>query len=777
MQTLNYFRKKIYIGLSFAALAAIALFLLIASASPYTGLTLERKAEKWIISHVDAHSPASSLDINGKEVTAIAGWRLWALDLIKSDSDDELIYPEDVKHFWAAKFFLSDKIRPGVPMTLTAADGLSEMEYQIVPERLGLLEALSRVWVYLLAGGMFLLTGLIVKLKKPQDRRANVYFWLSLASFFVYSTYGIILQQDITLIGSATPAVWLLHFFSTAAGGSLLLHFCLVFPSEKKITRWRLYRPLLTAYPFAATACFVFSTVPHNIWILLTTSGVVISILHSAFTVRSPLERSQIKWVLYSIAVSVSFFIFFLLAALFGFKLYDWGFMLVISILIPVSFSFSILKYRLMDIDSLIDNTLVYATTVLALSFIDAGIVAAVIKLGNLDIEASRPFAVFFGLLMIVFVYAPLRGKARQLIRRLLKRECYDINQVSMELGNELLSVRDVSGAVRAALSHVEKALGPKGTKAFTCEGELPSDINAVDVIKYFRTVDLKAIKSPVHFYSICKDLPANLAGGAFVPLSCANGPAGFIILEEKHSGRLYDAEDFRLLKTLASQLSMAIEAIRYRHEAERREKESLEEKERLSREVHDGIGSSFVRAIMLTDSMVRKTGPAHADGLGDLKDILSEGLTELRELIWSVDQEESTAGCLGNYLADKANQLNKSGGIECRFNASIYDDEFPLSSLIRLNMIRIAQEAFTNIIKHSGATHAYIDLCCNNETISIRIRDDGKGFTCPDFMNKGHGLGNLRRRCEALGGAFKIGLGEFRGVELTAELPLKKED
>lgn len=148
------------------------------------------------------------------------------------------------------------------------------------------------------------------------------------------------------------------------------------------------------------------------------------------------------------------------------------------------------------------------------------------------------------------------------------------------------------------------------------------------------------------------KTFPAGYSGGIFVPLAVSTGPVGCVILGNRKSERLYTSRDVKLLRTLASQTAMALEILFRREEAEHREQETRRERERISREIHDGIGSSFSNAIITLDLLRSEVDIPRRERLENLKQLLAEGLSGLRDLIWTIEENEYTLGdrseCIG---------------------------------------------------------------------------------------------------------------------------------
>jgi signal transduction histidine kinase len=105
-----------------------------------------------------------------------------------------------------------------------------------------------------------------------------------------------------------------------------------------------------------------------------------------------------------------------------------------------------------------------------------------------------------------------------------------------------------------------------------------------------------------------------------------------------------------------------------------------------------------------------------------------------------------------------------RTEGLERRFPAPV-----------EITVYRIAQEALTNMARHSGTQHAVMQLLADEHMLAVSIRDTGRGFD-PLAVTEGSGLGGMRERVELLGGTLDIDAVPGSGVTITAELPLSAE-
>jgi signal transduction histidine kinase len=96
------------------------------------------------------------------------------------------------------------------------------------------------------------------------------------------------------------------------------------------------------------------------------------------------------------------------------------------------------------------------------------------------------------------------------------------------------------------------------------------------------------------------------------------------------------------------------------------------------------------------------------------------------------------------------------------------------LPSIIESSLYRITQEAITNIVKHSGAVNASIDLYVTDLTVHLIIQDDGCGMDMTPSTLNGIGMINMRERAEMLGGSFLVESSPDKGTDIIVEIPIQ---
>lgn len=188
------------------------------------------------------------------------------------------------------------------------------------------------------------------------------------------------------------------------------------------------------------------------------------------------------------------------------------------------------------------------------------------------------------------------------------------------------------------------------------------------------------------------------------------------------------------------------------------------EERQRLMTDMHDGIGAQLISALSLTES-----GEASPREIAAL---LRECIDDLRLTIDSLESNDNELlPALGNFRYRIDRRL-RAVGIELDWSVEDLPELPYLSPRNLLHILRILQEAFANVLKHSQASRVRLQtgLAPGNLQVFIRISDNGKGFAAS--KTQGRGLGNMARRATTIGGELRVAsTGE--GTTLELYLPI----
>lgn len=196
-------------------------------------------------------------------------------------------------------------------------------------------------------------------------------------------------------------------------------------------------------------------------------------------------------------------------------------------------------------------------------------------------------------------------------------------------------------------------------------------------------------------------------------------------------------------------------------------------ERQRLMQDMHDGLGGALVGMMRMVDR-----GDVQSE---KLKTALQDSIDELRLTIDSLEQIGSDIGVLLAGLRFRLQPRLEAAGMQLRWQL----EELPpvpwLTPGDAMHLMRIVQEAVTNIVKHAGAGEILFATEADASHIRICIHDDGRGFVGDATADGGRGLRNMRYRAEQLGAMLRwqeiADGGRVQGTRFTLELPLVREE
>lgn len=257
------------------------------------------------------------------------------------------------------------------------------------------------------------------------------------------------------------------------------------------------------------------------------------------------------------------------------------------------------------------------------------------------------------------------------------------------------------------------------------------------------------------------------------VPLKFHDHVLGVLRVDHQEPG-YFNPERARLLTAVCSQTALAM-----RHAqllAKEREVAVAAERNRIARDLHDAVSQTLFASNVVAGTLARIAGrdarPANAGLLKQAQTLerLNRGaLAEMRMLMYELRPDALAQTPLSELLQLAIEALVCRGDIQVDTSLS-KDDPLPVET--RLQLYRIAQEALSNIGKHSAATHAVVQWQFESGKALLRIADDGRGFD-PQRPRPGHfGLGNMAERAREIGASHTLTSAPGEGTELRITLP-----
>jgi signal transduction histidine kinase len=222
----------------------------------------------------------------------------------------------------------------------------------------------------------------------------------------------------------------------------------------------------------------------------------------------------------------------------------------------------------------------------------------------------------------------------------------------------------------------------------------------------------------------------------------------------------------------LVNELRAANEQLAQAHE-QQRELILLRERERMARDLHDGLGHSLVALSVQLEAVQRlyPVDPSRASAqIDDMKRLTRDSMAELRRALDALRDPGPEDQSLREALERLGMTLGTRAGLKVSWRVA---DTPPLSPPLAETLRRVAQEALTNVERHAAATTVALTLDAQPDALVLTIADDGRGLPPDAETRPGHyGLRGMRERVEGLGGTLSLA-SNGQGTSVTARLPL----
>lgn len=199
------------------------------------------------------------------------------------------------------------------------------------------------------------------------------------------------------------------------------------------------------------------------------------------------------------------------------------------------------------------------------------------------------------------------------------------------------------------------------------------------------------------------------------------------------------------------------------------------QEREKISRDIHDDLGSGLSKISFITNSLKvqlqhDKKSMQQIDKISKTSQDLASNMSHL---IWTINPENDTTDSLLAYIREYSFDFLNDCGLECHFNFPETTVMINLLPEQRKDIFLVLKESLNNITKHASATHVWLDIFILENELNIIIKDDGKGFL-NDNNQAGNGLKNMRCRMERTGGKYKIESNVGKGTNTMLTLRIK---
>jgi signal transduction histidine kinase len=454
--------------------------------------------------------------------------------------------------------------------------------------------------------------------------------------------------------------------------------------------------------------------------------------------------RQQLKWFLSTVPVTAGIAVvvqFFPDALALGVVLGA-----TTSLLTAMAIGLAVLRYRLYEIDILLNRAALYGSLTAVVAAVYLAVVA--VARGLFGVDRSLAVQVLATVLAAAALW-PLRDRVQRRVDRLFYGDRGAPYDALARLGRRVeeaadtesaldSAVKTIAGSLRLPYAAIELRLGD-GWRPAAAYGTPPSQVIAFSLIAERETV-------------------------------------GRLLVGSRAREEQLSPDDERLLADLARQAGPAANAVALRRalDASRSDLVTMreEERRRLRRDLHDGLGPTLAGLTLGLDT-ARALSPGQPELqelLGSLKAATQRAVTDVRRIVYGLRPPALDELGLAGSLREEV------GRLQCQAPALAVSLAVPGSGLadlpaaVEVACYRIVTEALTNVARHAHATRCSVRIQLDHG-LGIEVNDDGVGL--PEGWRTGVGIASMRERVAELGGELVIESCAPRGTRIAARLPV----
>ena len=611
-----------------------------------------------------------------------------------------------------------------------------------------------------------LLTGIILFLVSV------VIFWHRSDQWFpVFVSLWLLLCSAVAGVGPASPLIPAQIMRGIANVLTMLVFcglgiFCATFPNGQLAPRWSWLIPLLWVLQLLA----FFAPGPFNItnWpgplfpleVLLVFASTLALQIYRYLRLYDAVERQQAKWLVYGLGIALLYLVCgialsSLLPTDSPVLLLLLAVPLVLVLCLGLAVGAAIVRYHLWDIDLIIQRTLVYvvlSACVIGLYVLIVGYIGALFQTPNNALISLLATA------LVAIIFQPLRSLLQRAANRLLYGERDAPYQMLARLDQQLVLARPAEEVLPTLVKTIATAL------------KLP--YVAIALLQSDSASHSEERLVAMHGQHTLR------ASTEHLPLVYQGETVGQLAFTSRAGEAQLTSADRRVLEDLARHAGVIAHAVRLTDDL-RRSRERLvvareEERKRLRRDLHDGLGpmmASLTLTLAATREYLRRD-PATADALlQEMAQHLQGAVGDIRRLVYELRPPTlDDLGLLGA-LREQTTRYAQSG---LRVTLETPDTLDGLPAAVEVAAYRVTMEALTNVVRHSQASACVLKIERKGNLI-ITISDDGCGLS--GTVKRGIGMRSMRERAEELGGTCSIEAQPGGGTVVSAYFPLLEDE
>ena len=595
-----------------------------------------------------------------------------------------------------------------------------------------------------------------------------------------------VLPHTFNLVGS-TENWYLYHFpwdkflyaldaLFNGIGFALLFLVFFLFPDGHFVprgTRWLAFAPFLVIAVIWGSELFSVTLIADDRipWLALILFFITLLLLatssqvHRYRHVSTPAQQTQTRIVVTGLVIMVAMLMLMLFISLIGIPFAAPSFLdsalgalvnfvvgAFVLTLLPLAFGVAMLRDQLWQSERVLNRAVLYFALTAILLVVYIFVIGALSEIFRRSVLDSNNFviaAIATGIVALLF--QPLRARLQRGINRFLYGQ-----------RNEPFTVLNHLGA------QLENSIAP--------ETALPLIVETI----------VKNLRVPYAAVTLSDESKAlrteyGMPAQSFIlntfPLKYQNETVGALQVARRAPNENFSSADVQLLENLARHAGAAAYTARLHAQLQQSRERIINEREnerrRLRRDLHDGLGPTLASQTLKLDAALEllndDTRANHAARaiLLQLKTQTQNTVADIRRIVYELRppalDDLGLAGALRAHLA----QSHNTNGMHITLDAP--DDLPPLSAAVQVNAYRIVIEAVNNALKHARAQNCAV-LIRAEDALHLEIADDGVGL--PENFRAGVGIASMRERAEELGGTFHIEANEPRGVRVSARLP-----
>ena len=668
----------------------------------------------------------------------------------------------------------------------------------------------------------YLLIGILFKAYSPTTLVTNLFFLLCLFASSALSSGSI----------SALGPAWASKLFNVLVWwiGPATVHLHLHFPQDAPRRLSRFLEPLLYLIAILGSAPYIFlksSTLLNSPSIqalfimgrLALAINLVISVglLVSSYlrpTFADTRHKVRIITLFGALAFLLTISLTLLPSALILRPIIPFEYSLLPLVLVPLSYSYAIIRYRLIELEKYLRRAAAYTLIFIILITILVGILAAIMDMLPL-LPGDQIIVIVVLTLIFSAIFEPFRKWLQKFVDFFFYGGWYDYRSAVEKLTGGLENFNDQTLLGNEITQRLMETLKLEYAFLILCciEGTIflypdnnngsPSDV--IDALKSIRTLKI-SIHGTLwqHLYQHRPDINISslednlsnqdlttaerqfagfLHGKLVIPITNKDTIVGIFALGPKIGGETYSGEDLNILAIVARQIGVSIQNVRLLDEVRQRAAEidklhqeivraREEEQKRLARELHDEIIQALI-------GLNYHLSHLDATGVDRVKEEVRAIVQNLRRI--STELRPPALDNLGLVSAIRSSVRRASTDTDLSLEIFLNiegDEEQVLPEDVATVVYRVFAEAFNNSLSHAHADSVDVTLNIRAEEVYLEVRDDGVGFEVPSRLGsllaeRHFGLVGIRERVDLVNGTFKIVSSVGKSTSIQVRIPI----